>query len=144
MLSSRNDNQRYDRNTGILPVRRADLLFASPRTQRSATPLGAQTESLCSVIRVIRIIRDQNSSFDNRARFESCKRGIDKPVLPRASEGPHISVLITQPSSHPSTIFERSLAVWRGSDESARHGDASPYSVISSSRLFISAGMRPR
>jgi len=26
------------------------------------------------VIRVIRIIRDQNSSFDNRARFESCKK----------------------------------------------------------------------
>jgi len=36
-----------DRNTGILPVRLADILSAYPK-QRSATPLGAQTESLCS------------------------------------------------------------------------------------------------
>jgi len=53
-----------DRNTGILPVRLADILFASPRTQRSATPLGARTESCAPVIRLIRIIRDQDSSFE--------------------------------------------------------------------------------
>jgi hypothetical protein len=35
-----------DRNTGILPVRLADVLSAYPK-QRSTTPLGALTESLC-------------------------------------------------------------------------------------------------
>jgi len=36
------------RNTGILPVRPADILSAALSSQRSATPLGAQTGSLCS------------------------------------------------------------------------------------------------
>jgi hypothetical protein len=49
-----------DRSIGILPVRLADILSASP-TQRSATPLGTQTESLFPVIRGIRVIRGQNS-----------------------------------------------------------------------------------
>jgi len=69
-----------DRNTGILPARLADILSASPPDRSGVQLRWAHRLKVCvPVIRVIRIIRGQDSSFDYRARLESCEKVSIRP-----------------------------------------------------------------
>src|SRR5437773_2286610 len=69
------------RNTGILPVRQAEI-FSAFLIQRSGTPLGAQTTSLCSAITTIGFVA---AVYDRRREIVSSYSSATAPASHRIS-----------------------------------------------------------
>src|SRR5436305_3844452 len=69
------------RNTGILPVRQAEI-FSAFLIQRSGTPLGAQTTSLCSAITTIGFVA---AVYNRRREIVSSYSSATAPASHRIS-----------------------------------------------------------